>query len=144
MLKFAIDKGVVLMTDKELQKLKRPELLEILLSLKSESDNLKKENEELRIAIDEKNIDLQKSGNIAEAALQLSGIFEAAQRAADTYLSNIYKLNNQKNQEYNQVLSKAKSEAEKIISMANAYAVEIRKKAEDECKKLLDDAKKQI
>ena len=32
---------------------------------------------------------IENSGSIAEAALKLSGIFEAAQAAADQYLENI-------------------------------------------------------
>jgi hypothetical protein len=37
----------------------------------------------------ERKIVIEKSGSIAEAALKLNGIFEAAQRAADQYLYSI-------------------------------------------------------
>ena len=62
------------MTDKELQKLKRAELLEIMLNLQSENDRLKSENEKLKLAVNERSITLQDAGNIAEAALQLTFI----------------------------------------------------------------------
>lgn len=61
------------MTDRELQKLKRPELLEIMLNLKSDLDKEKEENSKLKAKLDEKNISLEKSGSIAEAAMELSG-----------------------------------------------------------------------
>ena len=64
------------MTDKELQKLKRAELLEIMLNLQSENDRLKSENEKLKLAVNERSITLQDAGNIAEAALQLNGVFK--------------------------------------------------------------------
>ena len=32
---------------------------------------------------------MEKSGSIADAAMQLSGVFQAAQEAADTYLKSI-------------------------------------------------------
>ena len=58
------------MTDRELQKLKRVELLQLLVE----------QSRELR---------LQEAGSIAEASMQLNGVFEAAQRAADQYLESI-------------------------------------------------------
>ena len=41
------------MTDKELRKLKRTELLELMLYLRQELDAIKKENEELRRQLDD-------------------------------------------------------------------------------------------
>lgn len=77
------------MTDKELRKLRRVELLEILVSLSEENEQLRKENEELRETIARREICIEQSGSIAEASLKLSGIFESAQKAADLYLENI-------------------------------------------------------
>lgn len=116
------------MTDKELHKLRHSELLEIMLNLKTESDRLKQENEELRLTLNERNVSLEKSGNIAEAALQLSGIFEKAQQAADIYLSNIKNTYEQKDK----IISEAQSKAEKIINDAKRYAEEIKSQAESE------------
>ena len=70
------------MTDKELQRLRRSELLEILLAQQKQIDSLKKELAEAKEQLAE-------SGSIAEAALKLNGIFEAAQKAADQYLYSI-------------------------------------------------------
>ena len=71
------------MTDKELQHLRRSELLEILLAQQKQIDSLKKELAEAKEQLAERKIVLEKSGSIAEAALKLNGIFEAAQQAAD-------------------------------------------------------------
>lgn len=116
------------MTDKELNKLRRSELLEIMLNLKTESDRLRQENEELRLTLNERNVSLEKSGNIAEAALQLSGIFEKAQQAADIYLSSIKKTYEQKDK----IISEAQSKAKKIINDAKRYAEEIKSQVESE------------
>lgn len=77
------------MTDKELRKLTRAELLELLLAQSREMDRLNKELEAAQQQLQKREIALAQAGNIAEAALQLSGIFEAAQAAADQYLENI-------------------------------------------------------
>ena len=77
------------MTDKELRKLTRTELLELLLAQSREMDRLNNELEHARQQLSKREIALTQSGSIAEAALQLNGIFEAAQAAADQYLENI-------------------------------------------------------
>ena len=77
------------MTDKELQRLRRSELLEILLAQQKQIDSLKKELADANEQLAERKIVIEKSGSIAEAALSLSGIFEAAQKAADEYLTNV-------------------------------------------------------
>lgn len=77
------------MTDKELQKLTRTELLELLLVQSKEIDRLNQQLEALQNQVQQRKIALAQAGNIAEAALQLNGIFEAAQAAADQYLESI-------------------------------------------------------
>ena len=77
------------MTDKELRKLTRAELLELLLVQSRELNQLTTEVETLKQQLQQKEIILKEAGNIAEASLQLSGIFEAAQAAADLYLESV-------------------------------------------------------
>ena len=74
---------------RELKKLSRTELLEMLLDVTRENDILKAENEELKARMEDRRIRLEESGSIAEAALKLNGIFEAAQKAADQYLDSV-------------------------------------------------------
>ncbi len=112
------------MTDRELQKLGRRELLQLLLEQAKESERLRKQvgeleeqlrqteegYERLRDRLDSKDAqiheledtlhaerekretDLENVGSIAEAALRLNGVFDAAQRAADYYLQSIQTL----------------------------------------------------
>lgn len=77
------------MTDKELRKLTRAELLEILLAQSREIDRLNTDLERIQQQLQKREIALTSAGNIAEAALLLNGVFEAAQAAADQYLENI-------------------------------------------------------
>ncbi len=80
------------MTDKELKKLSRKDLLSLLVYVSKERDELKQELEEVRRELKERKITAERAGSIAEAALKLNGVFEAAQAAADQYLENIYML----------------------------------------------------
>lgn len=80
------------MTDKELKKLSRADLLEMLLAQTKENEQLKEQITQLQKQLHERQIMIDQSGSIAEAALKLNGIFEAAQNAADQYLENIRRL----------------------------------------------------
>lgn len=81
------------MTDKELRKLSRAELLEMLLIQSKEVERLRSELDETNRKLNDKKILLENSGSIAEAALKLNKVFEVAQTAADQYLENIKQLN---------------------------------------------------
>lgn len=76
------------MTDKELRRLSRFELLELLVAQGREIDQLQQQLEEARAELEDRRIKQDKAGSIAEAALSLNGVFEAAQKAAEQYLHN--------------------------------------------------------
>lgn len=80
------------MTDKELRKLSRIDLLELLLEKSRENEKLKEELEQVKAQLDDRKINIEKAGSIAEAALALNGVFEAAQLAADQYLENLRRI----------------------------------------------------
>lgn len=82
-------KGLTAMADRELRRLSRRELLEMLIAQGRENERLQAEILRLEEQLSEREIHLAQSGNIAEAALRLNGVFEAAQRAAEQYLENI-------------------------------------------------------
>lgn len=77
------------MTEKEVRKLSRLQLLEILVEQANEIEQLKAELKETKEQLADRKIVIEQSGSLAEAALRLNGVFEAAQRAADQYLENI-------------------------------------------------------
>ena len=77
------------MTEKELRKLNRAELLELLLELSRENETLQAQLKQTEAALSDRRLQMEEAGSIAEAALRLSGIFEAAQEAADQYLSSV-------------------------------------------------------
>lgn len=78
--------------NKELKKLNRAELLEILLALSKENEELTKKNKELQNLLESREIKVQEAGSIAEAALQINEVFKVAQEAANQYLENIIRI----------------------------------------------------
>jgi uncharacterized protein with PIN domain len=77
------------MTDKELKKLSRSELLELLISQIEENDRLVQEIESLKDELNQRLIIKQKAGSIAEAAVGINKIFEAADFAAKQYIESV-------------------------------------------------------
>ena len=79
------------MTEKELRKLNRYQLLELLVMQTKRDNELQEKLDALEAQIRERDIRLSEIGSIAEASLQLSGVFEASQKAADLYLATVKK-----------------------------------------------------
>lgn len=118
-------KGGTTVTEKELRKLNRAELLEMLIA---QSKRLSRVEEELSAAqkeLERRKIAITTSGSLAEAALKLNGIFEAADQAAAQYLDS---------------LREQESNAERIIAEAEAKAHEIINAAEVQRQAILADA----
>ena len=77
------------MTDKELRRLSRSELLEMLIAQTEENRQLKIRLERAEAQLQDRTIAVEKAGSLAEAALQLNHVFEAADKAAQQYLENV-------------------------------------------------------
>lgn len=113
------------MTEKELKRLSRRELLELLVSQYKKTEKLKAENEKLTAMLEERRIMLSESGSIAEAALKLNGVFEDAQKAAEQYLENLRIM---------------QEDAEKITAEARLEAQRLLDEAKKECAALKSEA----
>lgn len=91
------------MADKELKKLSRAEILELLLTqtrrveeleakLQKQEEEFQKEKAILEERVASREIAIAEAGSIADASLILNGVFEAVQKAADQYLDNIKRM----------------------------------------------------
>lgn len=113
---------------KELKRMKRQELLELLLDVTEENEALKEKIASLEKQLASREIALSDAGSIAEASLRLGGVFSAAQKAADIYLYN---------------LKRADEKAGEILRNAEQEADQIKKRAEQTAAELLDRARSQ-
>ena len=137
------------MTDQELKSLKRAELLEMLIAQMEENEKLKAELAEAQKALDDRQIEINEAGSIAEAALQLNGVFDAAQAAAAQYLENIQQMNAAQESVCQRMEADARRRAQAICAEADAYSQEVRSKANaywkqvnDRVRALLEDQEK--
>lgn len=107
------------MTERELRRLSRTDLLELLLAQSRQIDALQAELTQAKQALEDKNIAIRKSGSIAEAALQLSGIFEAAQKTCDQYTLNM----------------------EAMVKCQELLCAKMERETREKCNRMLRDAK---
>ena len=130
------------MTDKELRKLSRGDLLDLLLAQCKETESLQSRLNEANEKLESRRIELLEAGNIAEAALALNGVFESAQAAADQYLETIRE--NTKHQDEickamereckekcDKMLADAQAKSDALLASANAQKAESDLLAED-------------
>lgn len=80
------------MKKKDLKKLSRLDLLELLLEQSKEIDNLKAELEKTKNQLNQKEIMINNAGSIADAVLQLNNIFAVAQETANQYVDSVKKV----------------------------------------------------
>ena len=118
------------MTDKELRKLSRGDLMQIMLDQSREIERLQKRLSEAERALQDRTIKINQAGSIAEASLQLNGVFEAAQAAC-------------KRQE--QVCAKRDREsreaAARLIAEAEQQKAEMERTTKLQCDQMLEKAK---
>lgn len=76
---------------KDLRKLGKMDLLELLIEQSRENLALKERLAKAEAELENRRILIEESGSLAEAALKLSGIFEAAQKAIEIYRENYQK-----------------------------------------------------
>ena len=71
------------MTDKEFRRLSRSELIDIIFELQQQLEQRKSEIQQLKQAVEKKELDISNAGSLAEAVVSINGVMEAAQAAAE-------------------------------------------------------------
>lgn len=160
------------MADKELRKMNRTELIDIIYTLEKHNEELEtekkaledklndevnnrvqqltEEKEALEAKLQEREIRMSESGSIAVAALELNKVFEAAQAAADDYLASVRATNAQAEKSAQAARITAEAEAARIVAEAKQQAAEMIAKAQadssgvrEECEAMRAKAEKE-
>ena len=77
------------MISKELKKMSRRELMDIIYQMKKNEQQMQEEIASLQEALQDKRISLSVAGSVADAAASITNVFSAAQMTADLYLQDI-------------------------------------------------------
>ena len=123
------------MTDKELRKLSRADLIAMMLELAKENQQLREDLEKAQQSLESRRISIEKAGSLADAALQLNGVFEAAEDACSQYARNLQERSS-RIQEYcarmeQQTREKCQKMVEQTQQEVDAYWAFVRQKARE-------------
>lgn len=103
------------MTEKELKRLSRADLLEMLIAQSEELREVKERLAAAETALASRVIEINTAGSIAEASLRLNGVFEAAQAACEQYTENIRLLSERSQLICRQMEKESRERAERLL-----------------------------
>lgn len=104
------------MISKELKRLNRRELVDVIYQLKKNEEQLQEKIASLEAQLQDRRIHLSVAGSIAEATTDITGIFSVAQSTADLYLSEIASMKEDTKRECAKMIEEAKKKFESIIA----------------------------
>lgn len=123
------------MIRKELKRLSRRELVDIIYQLKKNDQQKQEQIDVLEKALQEKRIRVSVAGSIAEAAVDITNIFSAAQTTADLYLHEISRMKEDTARECAKMLEDARKKVENILADAKKQCDELEARYQSDYKK---------
>ena len=104
------------MVGKELKKMSRKELVDIIYQMKKNEQQMQEKISDLENELQDKRIRISEAGSIAEAAVNISNVFATAQKTADMYLQEIVCMKEDAEKECARMIEEARKKAENILS----------------------------
>ncbi len=109
------------MTEKEMRRLSRRQLLQLLLEQTERADDLEKKLREMEDRLEDKRLVATEAGSLAEATVRLNRVFEAADAACEQYIENIKRISKNADSFKDRLEADARARAEKIMEDADTY-----------------------
>lgn len=138
------------MKDKALRRLSRADLLELLIERTRENDQmaarLREVEQQLKRAnqqLEERRIAIDNAGSIAEAALQVNGMIDAAQRTASQYIENIERMQKEQAQTCLRLESESRERADRLIADAERKCRQMEGEARARCDEMMKTAERE-
>ena len=131
------------MGNKELQRMNRRELLELLVIQSKENDRLKTRLEEVERMLADRQLLIDHAGSIANASIQINQVFEAAQDAADQYLQNIQLLRSRQEQICKRMEEESIKKSEAMLLKTKRQCQTLEAETADKCTTMIRDAEKE-
>lgn len=119
------------MTDRELKKLHRRDLLELLIQQAEENEKLQSRVDLLSAQLQSRNINLSKAGSIAEAVVQVNEVFQRADKIAEEYLENVRLLCERQEETCARMERECQEKCDAMLEEAEKQCAAKKKEAED-------------
>ena len=132
------------MTEKDMRKLSRADLLEMLIAQSEEVQSLRQRLSEAEAALQKRELAINTSGSIAEAALQLNGVFEAVEAAGKQYLDNIQQLSQRQEAVCQAMEAESRKKADRLLAETEKKCAEMVAKAEAESRTYWNEVSRRL
>ena len=132
------------MTERELRRLSRTDLLELLLAQRKENEQMRCLLDQTQAQLTDRTIKINNAGSIAEASLQLSGIFEAAQDSCQYYLENIRQLSERQNTVCQQKEAETQEKCDRMAAEAEQNAYRMETETKEKCDRMAAEAEQRV
>lgn len=129
------------MTEKDMKKLSRGDLLELLLTQGKENDDLRARLEEAERKLQDRRIRIEEAGSLAEAMVSVNGIIEAAQKTADEYQEAIRLRMDESHTRAEALLQAAEEKAAALTREAEEQVALLTRATEEKCAAMEAEAK---
>lgn len=127
------------MTEKDLKKLSRIDLVEMLLEMSKENMRLQGHLEQAEKKISDRMLIIENAGSLADASMQLNRVFEAAQAAADQYLANIQLRDAEQHLLYERMEQETRAKCERLEQSAAEKCAKMEQETRAKCDQMLND-----
>ena len=124
------------MTERELRKLSRSDLLEMLVDLSEELNLVKQQLEATEEKLNNRQILISKAGSIAEASLMLNGVFEAAEVAGKQYVESVRHLSDHQDEIRRKIEQECKEQARRRLEEVERKCMQMEADTIERCAKM--------
>ena len=131
------------MTDRELRKLRRVDLLELLAQVSREKEALQDQVAALQAQLAERQLNMDQAGTFAEASLRLSGVFADIDAAGAQYLYNLQQLSQERTAACERLEAESRAQADAILAEAKTQAAALEAEAQTKADAILARAQSQ-
>ena len=125
------------MTDRQLRKANRPELLKLLLEEKKCNEALRTQIQQLQLQLENRQMRMDQAGSLAEAALKLSGIFDAAESACQYYTENIRALSGRQEEICRKMEQETREKCDRMLEQAKQMTRVYWEEYKEKCSKYM-------
>ena len=123
--------------------MKRVDLLDIMVIQSKENESLKSQLDEALEELNERKIQINEAGSIAEAALQLNKVFEAAEKAGSQYLENIARLSEEKETINARIIEESERKVAEMMAETQAKCEKLERDTKIKCEGMVLQAEKE-
>ena len=124
------------MKDKDLKRMSRAELLELLIDKTRENETLHAQLDEALAQLDDRMLRVEKAGTMAEAALLVNGVLDAAQRAGQQYMENMRERWRQQEETCTKLEEESRAQADQLLMETRQRCRKMEQDTQQRCAEL--------